>query len=268
MLGLNELCEAIDMRVGDVKEGIRDRAAGVHKHAAPSPPWPGGYLTYALLALICWPSVKSDHLLRLLGNDECVSHLTVIRGLLLDTRGVYDNCKHAFVDAGTPQLVFGLAQAQASSICWMLHDRDFWVQCEAVRVALGVDFNSKGEVFASLSSFGKMASASQGGNLGGEHACVLVGQSVVLQDWLAHKTSSVGFGGIQVDCMALPLHPCAVCKTQLPISLFHAVQPPVSIELFAHSHAGATDWGQAARDAAGASPETTKLQAAGGLSVV
>jgi hypothetical protein len=197
MLGLNGLCEAIDMRVGGVKEENRDRAAGVYKHAAPSPPWPGGYLTYAMLVLICWSFEKIDGLLRLLCNDECVSHLTVIRGWLLDARDVFENCKHAFVDAGTPQFVFGLAQAHAASISWMLHDPEFWGQCKEVRVALGVDFDSKGKVFASLSTFGKMAAAS--------------------------------------------------CFT---------------------SKAGATDWGPAARDAAGAQPGTTKWQAAGGLCVV
>jgi hypothetical protein len=88
--------------------------------------------------------------------------------------------------------------------------------------------------------------------------------------------------------MAPPLHPCAVCKTQLPISLFHAMQPPVSIELCvcrvfsantivedadgnyvrACVKAGATDWGPDAREAADASLGTSKWQAAGGLCVV
>ena len=43
----------------------------------------------------------------------------------------------------------------------------------------------------------------------------------------------------------------------------HAMQPHVMIELFAHSHAGATDWSEEAREAADAPPGTTKWQAGG-----
>jgi hypothetical protein len=43
----------------------------------------------------------------------------------------------------------------------------------------------------------------------------------------------------------------------------HAMQPPVPIEVFAHPRAGATNWSQEAREAADASPGTSKWQAAG-----
>jgi hypothetical protein len=55
---------------------------------------------------------------------------------------------------------------------------------------------------------------------GGGHACVL-GQSVVLQDWLAHKTSS---------CHATTDNITSVCSLQHPVA-HQAMQPPVSIKV-------------------------------------
>jgi hypothetical protein len=43
----------------------------------------------------------------------------------------------------------------------------------------------------------------------------------------------------------------------------NAMHPHVMINLFAHAHAGATDWSEEAREAANASPGTTKWQAIG-----
>jgi hypothetical protein len=47
------------------------------------------------------------------------------------------------------------------------------------------------------------------------------------------------------------------------VIMSHAMQSPVPIEVFAHPRAGATDWSQEAREANGASPGTSKWQAAG-----
>ena len=164
--GLGELVADLEARVQAIKQ-----QKTVHSYAAPTPPWPGGWPTFALtaVALISWDDTQLRRAFDLM--DANSGHVAIVQRLLhvmRTARAVFAGRKAALVEAGTPSLVYTVLQSQAATVFYALHGSNFWDACiqDGLRgESHSLKFKEKDTVMLALSAFGRTACASIFGEL-------------------------------------------------------------------------------------------------------
>jgi len=147
----------------------------LHTSARPTLPWPGGWPTTALIALVSEDDASLQRFFALLNADACSKHhvpfLKKRIHVLSIMRKEFARLKQQVVASNassTPHMLFAVAQTMAASVFYALHDENFWNACIATDHQAGIAFADKDEVIRALAAFGKRVTLTHRAAAGGK----------------------------------------------------------------------------------------------------